>query len=169
MVPAIPLKGNDTVVVGINDVWQLTMEQGSAQTASTPGQYEITLDQLLARAKENCGCHIVLMEPFLFCRDPYNEVLRALMPYVEIVRRLASRHGAVLVPLQARTDRLIRRIPPREVVCRHGSSVSLGPCLDRTAMAGSNRPVSQYRRSQFFFGAQIPVIARVRKRLTHES
>jgi len=100
-----------SVLVGINDVWQLTMEPGPAQTASTPGQYELTFDQLLAQAKENCDCRLVLMEPFLFSREPRNEVLQALRPYVEIVRWLASKHEAVLVPLQTRIDRLIREIP----------------------------------------------------------
>jgi hypothetical protein len=33
------------------------------------------------------------------------------MPYVEIVRRLALKHEAVLVPLQARIDRRIHEIP----------------------------------------------------------
>jgi len=100
-----------SVLVGINDVWQLTMEPGSARTASTPGQYELTFDQLLAQAKESCDCRLVLMEPFLFSRDPHNEVLRALRPYVEVVHRLASKHRAILVPLQTRIDRLIREIP----------------------------------------------------------
>lgn len=103
-----------SVLAGINDVWQLTTEPGSAQTASTPDQYELTFDQLLAHAKENCDCRLVLMEPFLFACDPHNEVLQALRPYVEIIRRLASRHGAVLVPLQTRIDRLIREIPPEK-------------------------------------------------------
>jgi lysophospholipase L1-like esterase len=113
-----------SVLVGINDVWQLTMNPGSAQTASTPDQYEITFDQLLARAREACDCRLVLMEPFLFCLDPHSEILRALMPYVEIVRRLASKHGAVQVPMQAQIARLIGEIPPEK-----WSADMVHPCL----------------------------------------
>jgi lysophospholipase L1-like esterase len=101
-----------SVLIGINDVWQLTMEPASARTASTADRYELTYDQLLAEARERCGCRLVLMEPFLFCRDPYSEVLQALTPYLEIVRRLASKYQAALVPLQAQIDRLIREVPP---------------------------------------------------------
>lgn len=103
-----------SILVGINDVWQLAMEPGSARTASTPEQYELTYGQLLAQARERCDCRLVLMEPFLFSRDPHHEVYQALIPYVEVVRRLASKYAAALVPLQTRIDRLIREIPPEK-------------------------------------------------------
>ena len=103
-----------SILVGINDVWQLAMEPGCAQTASTPEQYELTYSQLLDQARERCNCRLVLMEPFLFSRDPHNEVYRALASYVEIVRRLASEYEATLVPLQAEIDRRIREIPPEK-------------------------------------------------------
>jgi PhoPQ-activated pathogenicity-related protein len=54
------------------------------------------------------------MEPFLFCRDRGHEVYRALLPYVEAVRRLAVRHEAVEVPLQTEIDRRITEIPPEK-------------------------------------------------------
>ncbi len=79
-----------------------------------PDKYEVTCDQLLAQAKERCGCRLVLMEPFLFCRDRGNEVYRALMPYVEVMHRLAIRHEAVLVSLQRQIDRQILEIPPEK-------------------------------------------------------
>jgi acyl-CoA thioesterase I len=103
-----------SVLVGINDVWQLTMEPDSAETASTPEQYELTYGQLLAQARDRCNCRLVLMEPFMFGRDPYPKVFEALAPYIEAVRRLASRYEAVLVPLQAQIDRLIPEIPPEK-------------------------------------------------------
>jgi lysophospholipase L1-like esterase len=39
-----------TVLVGINDVWQLTMEPDLAVTAADPSRYEVTDDQLLSHA-----------------------------------------------------------------------------------------------------------------------
>jgi acyl-CoA thioesterase-1 len=101
-----------SVLVGINDVWQRTMEPDLAPNAAGPDKYEVTYDQLLAQAKERCRCRLVLMEPFLFCRDRGNELYRALMPYVEAVRRLATRHDAVCVPLQLHLDRQILEIVP---------------------------------------------------------
>ena len=103
-----------SILVGINDVWQLTMEPHLAQNAATLHEYEVTYEQLVAEAQERCKCQLVLMEPFLFCQDPHHEVFEALMPYVEVVRRLAARREAVLVPLQKQIDALIRDIPPEK-------------------------------------------------------
>jgi acyl-CoA thioesterase-1 len=103
-----------SVLVGINDVWQLTMEPDRATTASTPYEYEVTLGQLLARTRRRCDCRLVLMEPFLFCRDPDNEVFRALKPYLEAVRRLAAGSDATAVLLQSEIDRLIEVVPPEK-------------------------------------------------------
>jgi acyl-CoA thioesterase-1 len=101
-----------SVLVGINDVWQRTMEPDLAENAASPDEYEVTYEQLLAQARQQCECRLVLMEPFLFSRDPRNEVLQTLGPYVEVVRRLAERYQAVLVSLQSRIDREIMEIPP---------------------------------------------------------
>lgn len=103
-----------SILVGINDVWQLAMEPDSARTASPPAQYELTYRQLLAQARERCDCRFVLMEPFLFCGSPHNEVYETLGPYLEIVRRLASEYEGTLVPLQAQIDRLILEIAPEK-------------------------------------------------------
>jgi lysophospholipase L1-like esterase len=101
-----------SILVGINDVWQLTMEPGLARTAATGSEYEVTYSELLSRAKKRCDCQFVLMEPFMFCRDRNNAVFNALMPYVEIVRGLAAKYNAVLVPLQREIDRQIEDVPP---------------------------------------------------------
>jgi acyl-CoA thioesterase-1 len=103
-----------SVLVGINDVWQLTMEPDHAPTASTPHEYEVTFGQLLARTRQRCDCRLVLMEPFMFCRDPDNEVFRALAPYIEAVRRLAARYDATAVFLQKEIDRQITTVPPEK-------------------------------------------------------
>ncbi len=101
-----------SVLVGINDVWRRATEPDMAERAASPVDFEITYDQLLAQAEEKCRCQLVLMEPFLFCRDRENEVFRTLMPYLEVVRILARKHEAVLVPLQSRIDRQIVEVPP---------------------------------------------------------
>jgi lysophospholipase L1-like esterase len=103
-----------SVLVGVNDAWQLTMEPQHAPSASTPHEYEVTFGQLLALTRRRCNCRLVLMEPFMFCRDPENEVFRALTPYVAAVRRLAARYEATLVPLQSEIDRLLDVVPPEK-------------------------------------------------------
>jgi acyl-CoA thioesterase-1 len=113
-----------SVLVGINDVWRRTMEPALTSSAAGPDEYELTYEWLLAQAKEQCHCRLVLMEPFLFCRDRGNKAYRALVPYVEVVRRLAQKHDAVLVPLQDRIDRLILETPPEK-----WSEDTVHPCL----------------------------------------
>ncbi|OHB65148.1 MAG: hypothetical protein A2Y76_12265 [Planctomycetes bacterium RBG_13_60_9] len=54
------------------------------------------------------------MEPFLFCRDRQDEVFKFLAAYVEVTRRLAARHEAVLVSLQSQIDLLIGDIAPEK-------------------------------------------------------
>jgi acyl-CoA thioesterase I len=103
-----------SVLVGINDVWRRTTEPHFTGNAADPEQYEVTYEQLLVQAREQCQCRLVLMEPFLFCQDPADELYRALGPYVEAVRRLAARHEAVFVPLQSRIDRQIGEVPPQK-------------------------------------------------------
>jgi len=103
-----------SILVGINDVWQLTMEPALAQAASTPSEYEVTYGELLSRAKKRYDCQFVLAEPFMFCRDRNNAVFNALMPYIEIVRGLAAKYNAVLVPLQQEIDRQIAEVPPEK-------------------------------------------------------
>jgi len=103
-----------SVLVGINDVWQLAMQPDLAETAARPDEYELTYDQLLARTREQCDCQLVLMEPFMFCRDRNNKAFRSLMPYVEVVRRLAAKHDAIAVLLQREIDRQIAEVPPEK-------------------------------------------------------
>lgn len=101
-----------SVLVGINDVWQLAMSPAPAQTAATPREYEAVYGQLLSHAKQRCDCRFVLMEPFMFCRDRHNPAFTALTPYVEVVRALAAKYDAALVALQQQIDQQIVETPP---------------------------------------------------------
>jgi lysophospholipase L1-like esterase len=103
-----------SILIGINDVWQLAMEAELAATAASLSDYEVTYDELLSRTKGQCNCQFVLAEPFMFCRDRNNAVFEALLPYVEAVHRLAAKYDAVLVPLQREIDRQIAEIPPEK-------------------------------------------------------
>jgi lysophospholipase L1-like esterase len=98
-----------SVLIGINDVWRSTLEPD--REASSWEQYEVTYDQLLLKAEGQCHCQIVLMEPFMFCSNPLDPVFTRLGPYLEVVRRLAARHHAVLVPLQRTISEEIVHVP----------------------------------------------------------
>lgn len=103
-----------SVMIGVNDAWYLATGSGIEWPVALPEQYEVTYDQLLLKVKELCGCQIVLMEPFVFSRDPSNALLRTLEPYIEIVDKLAERHGTLLVPLQKKIGRQIEEVAPEK-------------------------------------------------------
>lgn len=101
MLPALPLNTSNTIVF-IGD------------SITDAEQYQVTYDQLLLKAKERSDCQIVLVEPFVFCRDRQNPLFRALEPYIEIVGRLAARHETVRVALQEQIDKQIAEVPPEQ-------------------------------------------------------
>ncbi len=98
-----------SVLIGINDVWRMTMEPD--REASSSRDYEQTYERLLARVKEECDCQLVLMEPFVFCSDSAHPVFKSVTPYVEAVRQLAAKFHAVLVPLQRKIHEQIPYVP----------------------------------------------------------
>lgn len=101
-----------SVLVGINDLWRQFAEPERLAGAVSPEQFESTYARLLEEAKQQCGCSIVLAEPFMFCSDPRDEMFRALRTYIRIVHDLADRFDGVVVPLQRRIEELIARVPP---------------------------------------------------------
>jgi len=111
-----------SVLIGINDLWRSVMEPH--RRAAAPQQYEVTYDQLLSQAKEQCHCRIVLMEPFLFADAPHEPLLGALQPYLAAVRTLAAKHDAALVPLQQSLNEQIVHVPPAR-----WSQDAVHPCL----------------------------------------
>ncbi len=101
-----------SVLIGINDLWRRFAGPVKLPYAVSRQEYELTYRQLLLQAKERCDCQIVLMEPFMFCDSPENEMFAELPAYIQIVHALANEFDAVLVALQNRIDLQIKRVPP---------------------------------------------------------
>jgi len=93
-----------SVLIGINDLW--TQHAGSEYLpyAVEVDEYELTYRLLLSEAKEKCDCKFVLVEPFLFCSDRDNAMLKDLRNYIAVVHKLAEQFEAVLVRLQSLVD-----------------------------------------------------------------
>ena len=85
-----------SIMIGINDLWQNYIGQSNL----TAVEYELTLNRLLSLAKEKCNCKLILIEPFMFCTDLKNQMLRRLKPYIDAVQRLVQEFDAIPVPLQ---------------------------------------------------------------------
>ena len=87
-----------SVLVGINDCYQFV--SGRAEVG--PEEYTVRYESLLRHAVEETGCHLILLEPFLFTtRDLMDEnAVRGwdLLPrYQETVATLAAQFGATLI------------------------------------------------------------------------
>ena len=100
-----------SVLIGINDVWRQYGELQRRSAAVYSREYESTYRGLLSQAKQECNCHLVLMEPFMFCDDRRDQIFQTLQKYVQVVRDLASEFDAVLVPLQSRIDEQVKHVP----------------------------------------------------------
>ena len=96
-----------SVMIGINDVWQ----QYTGQNNFNAEKYELTFRRLLSLAKEKCNCKLILIEPFMFCSEPQNEMLQGLKAYIDVVHRLVEEFDAILVPLQKHFNEQAPKIP----------------------------------------------------------
>jgi acyl-CoA thioesterase I len=83
-----------TVSIGINDVWRQLDSPDLSQVDVSKFEevYRELLSQLPATTK------LVLMEPTIIKENPQSQGNQMLIPYVEVVRKLAVEFDAVLVP-----------------------------------------------------------------------
>jgi len=81
-----------SVSIGINDVWRQLDNPGMVQVY--PEQFE----EILTRLIEKTNAQLILMEPTVIEEDVRSEGNQKLVPYVEIVRKLAKKFDAILVP-----------------------------------------------------------------------
>lgn len=101
-----------SVLIGINDLWRQHKED--MQLAVYPDQFEANYRAILSEAREKCDPQIVLMEPFMFCCDVENAMLRGLGEYIEIVDKLAAEFDAVLIEPQTMLKPMLTGPVPAE-------------------------------------------------------
>ena len=100
-----------SIMIGINDVWrQFDMPRQPEQHVYAD-EYERTLDELLLRSQPSVK-NIVLMTPY-YIEPNKGDAMRARMDeYGAIVKRLAGRHGTILVDTQAAFDEVLTACYP---------------------------------------------------------
>lgn len=84
-----------SISIGINDVWRQLDHPEMKQVY--PEDFKEIYERLLNKAR-NISTKLVLMEPTIINEDIHSKGNQMLVPYVEVVRRLASNYDAVLVP-----------------------------------------------------------------------
>lgn len=95
-----------SILIGANDVWR-SFQEGKERLSVPLDEFTRTYRDIISYAVEECGCQIVLIEPFMFCADPRNPILRKLRDYIKAVREIAAEFNAALVPVQAEIDKEI--------------------------------------------------------------
>jgi acyl-CoA thioesterase I len=85
-----------SVSIGINDVWRQLDQLEDTQVY--PEQFEQIYNDLLTQVKEKTNAVIILMEPTVIEEDTESEGNKKLIPYVDAVKRLAEKFGAIYVP-----------------------------------------------------------------------
>jgi len=101
-----------SLMIGINDVWYLHNGPERVIKGVDCDEYWDNCRYMLEKVRTQCTDRIVLIEPFMFCRDPENPMFVDLRNYMKAVRLLAAEFDAVLVPLQEQIDRRILTIGP---------------------------------------------------------
>ncbi len=96
-----------SISIGINDVWRQLDHSEMEQVL--PSEFEEIYERLLIEVNDGI-VQIVLMEPTIIEENISSKGNQLLMPYVEIVRKLGAKFGAIVVPthgtfLQALRDK----------------------------------------------------------------
>lgn len=100
-----------SVMIGVNDIWRKFDRPTQPDLHVPIDEYEATYDELLAETRATLK-GLVLMTPF-FVEPNRDEPMRAMVDaYGAVVRRLAERHDAVLVDVQAEFDRCTESLHP---------------------------------------------------------
>jgi lysophospholipase L1-like esterase len=98
-----------SVMIGINDVWRQFDLPRQKEIHVPPDEYERTLDELVAQTKPRLK-GLVLMTPF-HIEALREDAMRARMDaYGAAVKRLAQKHGLLVVDMQAAYDRVLKHV-----------------------------------------------------------
>lgn len=85
-----------SISIGINEVWRQLDQTVLDQVY--PDKFEEIYDNLLTQVKEKTTAQVILMEPTVIEEHIQSEGNKKLIPYVEIVHKLAVKYQAMVVP-----------------------------------------------------------------------
>lgn len=102
------------MMIGINDVWRQFDLPLMTDRHVCPEEYEKTLDELVARTAPTVK-GMILLTPY-FIEPNREDAMRARMDvYGDLMRRVAERHGCLLVDVQGAFDRYLQHYHPAQL------------------------------------------------------
>jgi lysophospholipase L1-like esterase len=114
------------VMIGINDVWRQFDLPLATETHVNLAVYEQTLDELITATKPNLK-GLVMMSPYYIEPHQTDEMRFKMDGYGLAVKRVAERHGAIYVDVQAAFNKVLQtwypaalawdRVHPNQVGC----------------------------------------------------
>ena len=103
-----------SIMIGINDVWRQFDRPRQTEIHVLPEEYEAALDEVVTRTRPTLQ-QLVLMTPY-YIEPNRADAMRARMDqYGAIVKKLAAKHGAILVDTQAAFDKLLESCYPAAI------------------------------------------------------
>jgi lysophospholipase L1-like esterase len=100
-----------SIMIGANDVWRQFDVPLQKEWHVYPDEYEANLEELVTQTKA-AGIKLILMTPF-YIEPNRADAMRAQMDrYGDIVKRLAAKHDAILVDVQAAFDEALANYYP---------------------------------------------------------
>lgn len=100
-----------SIMIGINDVWRQFDRPLQRELHVYADEYETTLNELVATTKTHVR-GLVLMTPFYLEPNRQDPMRRTMDQYGRIVRKIATRHGALFCDTQAAFDRVLKHVYP---------------------------------------------------------
>ena len=103
-----------SILIGINDVWQLISQPWQTDIGASIDEYAATLDDLVLQVRSNVHGQI-LMTPY-FLEPNLQEPMREMMDrYGGVVAQIAKNHNGILVNTQKRFDSVLKSIDPMQL------------------------------------------------------
>lgn len=96
-----------SVMVGINDIARHFNRRHLRDWHVSLEEYEQTLDELVASARQHGVEGVILMTPFFIEGNRSDRIREMTGHYGEAMKRVALRHGAVFVDIQQAFDRYL--------------------------------------------------------------
>ncbi|MDF2925229.1 MAG: family lipase [Paenibacillaceae bacterium] len=103
-----------SVMIGVNDVWRQFDAPLCPEQHVYPAEYEDNLNKMMELCQGKVR-QTVLMTPFFMERNLQDEMRARLDVYNEIVRKTASRCGALLVDVQGAYDEVLTHMHPMNI------------------------------------------------------
>lgn len=103
------------ILIGINDVWRHYDTPLMVEDQVGIEEYEANLEELISRTLPTLSGGLILMTPYFMETNKRDPMRIQMDAYGAVIKKLAEKHGAILVDLQAAFDRYFEHNHPMSI------------------------------------------------------